>query len=31
MEKEIALMNLDDIVKNEEAMAKEFCDDQNFK
>ena len=30
-EKKIALMNLEDIVQNEDAMAKEFCDVQKLK
>ena len=24
-------MNLEDVVQNEDAMAKEFCDEQNLK
>ena len=30
-EKKIALMNLEDIFQNEDAMAKEFCDEQKLK
>ena len=28
LEKKMALMNLEDIVQQENAMAKEFCDDK---
>ena len=31
LEKKIAIMNLEEIVQNEDAMAKEFCEEQNFK
>ena len=31
MEKKLALMNLEDIVQNEDAIANEFCDEQNLK
>ena len=30
LEKKMALMNLEDIVKNENAIVREFCDEQNF-
>ena len=31
LEKKMALMNLEDIVQNEDAMTKKFCDEPNLK